>query len=1117
MASLNDLQAEFADILMEHEDIVSEAREVFSKSTPGLRMAALPRGLMPLADAQKVVNGFDASTAKLREFINTLYKSFYKNVPTEVETDYKEMLKKAEKALAKFEADQQVAQKALAKHEDLLVGEHFQEAFEAVRHAVLDLDLVEGTNIGFKTVLSLNDNPPHADGFISIWHTGPGKREVYRINVGYKAVDDTYYGSVIALSSNRTFKTSVKEGSTRVKAFAKHFANKVQSLAEAEGEALFGTRKKVEVSEDVAQYGKGDARMYMWKRSLAPALKASPSVKDVTESPYLGTLTAKGASEWTERAEISVTKDAISILFSGETVPVKVTSVPDAVNAVKAGFQRQREKVELKGVEDAKWKAAKADLDTYVDAVKKAFEALPETASVHIRGTNEERTGGTRAIVGTTTWLDQAVKWGGKTYTIAVERWFPSGKVVGYMAPSGTGDLNVATSGTSPRAIAKGLVEAVVALREKNKTPADKKQEAEAQAKEQQAGQWAKDRVKIRQSLDEYIKALIEAFKALPETLDAREHSPTEKPESGFITNWVDQSLKIGKTYQVAITVSKDKAYAYFGPAGQPALPNHVQGRGSAQTFAKAIVREVMENRKVSEKSEKSLAKATDVAARLKEKLERLPLVKKPFGNFGKDDDWKDNKWVSTGNLKAWIQNRDESDSLYVKVLGNGTIELDGKSGTTVPTVSQAVDIINERFTARQNQTERVTQEVAASGREWDAALARELKPLGFAQSTSKITYSAIVLQHAKDREPYKQEIGASKAKKVPADATSVDETLAIVKPWQDLFETKEVTVDAGGRKFRVIRMGEVRSLIVQTPTGIKEVSRWHWDKGGLTEWLKGYFTDFANVGDLELPEEFKAIGTLRTLAKGYGVDISDVNTDKEKAFRRLMPSIAKDPKYPQFSHIMTHAPKVLSITVDGPKFAVDLDKGAKMAAAARVAREHMKQAGGTTFENYAEGANSKQAFRDAIEEAGRESGYGGDGGYAGNITAKASEGFTIRSETPMTMKDARAFADKDLENNDKWGPAFAVPVSEPRLVKKETVTVTVEAKDEKEALRQGAMRIRATGHVPPKVTIQVPDAKATLKEKVSPRVSTWTVTGTRSQVVLGEIKGWLFYGWASS
>lgn len=86
---------------------------------------------------------------------------------------------------------------------------------------------------------------------------------------------------------------------------------------------------------------------------------------------------------------------------------------------------------------------------------------------------------------------------------------------------------------------------------------------------------------------------------------------------------------------------------------------------------------------------------------------------------------------------------------------------------------------------------------------------------------------------------------------------------------------------------------------------------------------------------------------------------------------------------------------------------------------------KRFKVAGGTDFSVTVMRADPASAFNEAVSNARYESGHGG---YTGTIAEKS--GYTIRSRTPMSVSEARAFVNKDLDNNDKWGPAFAVPIT---------------------------------------------------------------------------------------
>jgi hypothetical protein len=119
---------------------------------------------------------------------------------------------------------------------------------------------------------------------------------------------------------------------------------------------------------------------------------------------------------------------------------------------------------------------------------------------------------------------------------------------------------------------------------------------------------------------------------------------------------------------------------------------------------------------------------------------------------------------------------------------------------------------------------------------------------------------------------------------------------------------------------------------------------------------------------------------------------------------------------------------------------------------ARRVASRHaalrgigvMKVAGGSEFMNFVQGSDAKRCFHEAQENAAAEhradweseNDDDGDGGreyeasYTGTIAEKHE--FVFRSREPMSRADAYKFADKDIDRNDKFGPAFAIPVADP-------------------------------------------------------------------------------------
>lgn len=105
-----------------------------------------------------------------------------------------------------------------------------------------------------------------------------------------------------------------------------------------------------------------------------------------------------------------------------------------------------------------------------------------------------------------------------------------------------------------------------------------------------------------------------------------------------------------------------------------------------------------------------------------------------------------------------------------------------------------------------------------------------------------------------------------------------------------------------------------------------------------------------------------------------------------------------------------------------------------------------MKVAGGTDFMNFVQGSDAKKCFREAQEDAAAahradwESDYdedddwGGEREYEASYTGTIAEkdDFVFRSREPMSRADASKFAERDINHNDKWGPAFAIPVADP-------------------------------------------------------------------------------------
>lgn len=79
---------------------------------------------------------------------------------------------------------------------------------------------------------------------------------------------------------------------------------------------------------------------------------------------------------------------------------------------------------------------------------------------------------------------------------------------------------------------------------------------------------------------------------------------------------------------------------------------------------------------------------------------------------------------------------------------------------------------------------------------------------------------------------------------------------------------------------------------------------------------------------------------------------------------------------------------------------------------------------GGCDFMFKVKGNDLNKAFSEAVDQAAWEHGHGG---YTGTIAEK--DRVELRKKDPMLMGDAEVFAEKDIENNDKWGSAFAIPL----------------------------------------------------------------------------------------
>ena len=125
-----------------------------------------------------------------------------------------------------------------------------------------------------------------------------------------------------------------------------------------------------------------------------------------------------------------------------------------------------------------------------------------------------------------------------------------------------------------------------------------------------------------------------------------------------------------------------------------------------------------------------------------------------------------------------------------------------------------------------------------------------------------------------------------------------------------------------------------------------------------------------------------------------------------------------------------------------------------------RVANRHLeKTAGGSDFQEYVNGSDARRCFAEAVQNAKYD--YG-SGGYTGTIAEKDS--FKIVSRTPMTEHQATEYMEANISRNDKWGPAFAIPIAEERELSRQQYTVQVKARSEYEARQVAKELIKSKG-----------------------------------------------------
>ncbi len=199
---------------------------------------------------------------------------------------------------------------------------------------------------------------------------------------------------------------------------------------------------------------------------------------------------------------------------------------------------------------------------------------------------------------------------------------------------------------------------------------------------------------------------------------------------------------------------------------------------------------------------------------------------------------------------------------------------------------------------------------------------------------------------------------------------------------------------------------------------------------------------------------------------------------------------------------------KGLTATQAQITYTVTLKKSGKGKKSHLAQMKHL--AGAADFYVLQAGEDVNKAWRDAIEYAHHDRGYGG---YSGTIAEK-NEGYKIKVREPMSKQDAYAYAERTIDQNDKWGEAFAIPVIDhSKPLTRDLVTVVVKAKSQEAAVKKGTLVIQATGKVPPGTEIIVEKAQA---KKLGG--TDFEVSGLRLIVKGGgKPTHWLFYGFASS
>ena len=128
---------------------------------------------------------------------------------------------------------------------------------------------------------------------------------------------------------------------------------------------------------------------------------------------------------------------------------------------------------------------------------------------------------------------------------------------------------------------------------------------------------------------------------------------------------------------------------------------------------------------------------------------------------------------------------------------------------------------------------------------------------------------------------------------------------------------------------------------------------------------------------------------------------------------------------------------------------------------------------GACDFTNYVEVTDVKKAFDLATDNARHEHGHGG---YSGSIAEKG--GYTVLSRQPIIGEELQEFISAHIQDNDKWGPAFAVAMAKSTNGATVTKTVILRAKSESDVRRLAIEKVKKSRKGPVRVRVMGIDQK---------------------------------------